>query len=76
MYSIESLLIFSEEHVIPIIRVKAELATHSMLVSCLAYSLTLKMEVICSSETSVDFQQMTQHHMSEDRSSHHERNMD
>jgi hypothetical protein len=27
-----------------------------MLVSCLAYSSTLNMEVTCSSETSVDFQ--------------------
>jgi hypothetical protein len=30
-----------------------------MLVSCLAYSLTPKMEVICSSKMSVDFQQAT-----------------
>jgi hypothetical protein len=33
----------------------ALLATCFMLVSCLAYSLTLKMEATCSSETSVDF---------------------
>jgi hypothetical protein len=31
----------------------------SMLVSCLAYSLTLKMEVICSSDTSIDIQWTT-----------------
>jgi hypothetical protein len=33
----------------------ALLATCFMLVSCLAYSSTLKMEVTCSSETPVDF---------------------
>jgi hypothetical protein len=38
-----------------------------MLVSCLAYSSTLKMEEICFSETSVDFQQATCHHIPEDR---------
>jgi hypothetical protein len=37
------------------------------LVSCLAYSLALKMEVICSSETSVDFQQSTRHYIPEAR---------
>jgi hypothetical protein len=31
------------------------LATCSMLASCLAHSSTLKIEAICSSETSVDF---------------------
>jgi hypothetical protein len=30
-----------------------------MLVSCLAYSSTLKMEAKCSSETSVEFQRTT-----------------
>jgi hypothetical protein len=30
------------------------LATHFMLVSCMAYSLILKMEAICSSKTLVD----------------------
>jgi hypothetical protein len=30
-----------------------------MLVSCLAYSSTLKMEVMCSSEMSVDFHRTT-----------------
>jgi hypothetical protein len=34
----------------------ALLATCFMLVSCLAYSATLKMEVTCSSNMSVDFQ--------------------
>jgi hypothetical protein len=34
----------------------AELVTDFMLVSCLAYSSTLKTEVTCSSETSGDFQ--------------------
>jgi hypothetical protein len=32
-----------------------------MLVSCLAYSLTLKMEVICSSKISVHFQWIARH---------------
>jgi hypothetical protein len=31
-----------------------------MLISCLAYSSALKMEVTCSSETPVDFQWTTQ----------------
>jgi hypothetical protein len=37
-----------------------------MLVSCSAYFFTLNMEVICSSETSVDFQRITQHYIPED----------
>jgi hypothetical protein len=36
-----------------------------MPVSCSAYSVTLKMEAICSSETSVDFQQTTRHYIPE-----------
>jgi hypothetical protein len=36
-------------------------------VSCLAYSLTLKMEATCSSKTSVDFQQTAWHYIPEDR---------
>jgi hypothetical protein len=36
------------------------LPTALTLVSCSAYSLTLKMEAICSSETSVEFQRSTQ----------------
>jgi hypothetical protein len=35
----------------------------STLVSCSAYSSTLKMEVICYSETSVDFQRTTQRYI-------------
>jgi hypothetical protein len=38
-----------------------------MLVSCLAYSLILKMEVTCSSETQVDFQWTTWQYIAEDR---------
>jgi hypothetical protein len=38
-----------------------------MLVSCLAYSLALKMEVICYSEPSVDFHQTTRRYIPEDR---------
>jgi hypothetical protein len=43
------------------------LATCFMLVSCMAYSLTLEMEVTCSSKTSVDFQWTAQCYISEDR---------
>jgi hypothetical protein len=35
-------------------------------VSCSAYSLTLKMEKICSSETSVHFQRTTRRYIPED----------
>jgi hypothetical protein len=38
-------------------------------VSCLAYSLTLKMEATCSSEM-VNFQQTTQHYTPDDRTLH------
>jgi hypothetical protein len=41
-----------------------------MLVSCLAYSAALKLEAIYSSETSVDFQQTTQHCILEHRTLH------
>jgi hypothetical protein len=41
-----------------------------MLVSCLAYSSTPKMEAICSSQMSGGFQQTTQHHVSKDRTLH------
>jgi hypothetical protein len=41
-------------------------ATYFTLGSCLAYSLTLKMEATCSSGTSVDFQQTTPHYIPED----------
>jgi hypothetical protein len=48
-------------------RQKALLAACFMPVSCLAYSSTPKMEVTCSSETSVDLQQTTGHHIPADR---------
>jgi hypothetical protein len=41
-----------------------------MLVSCLAYSLSLKMEVTCSTETSVDFQWTTHCYIPGDRTLH------
>jgi hypothetical protein len=41
------------------------LATCFMLVSCLAYSLTLKMEAAYSSENSVDFQRTTRRYFPE-----------
>jgi hypothetical protein len=41
-----------------------------LLVSCLAYSLILKMEVTCSSKTQPDFEQTTWHYIPEDRTLH------
>jgi hypothetical protein len=49
---------------------KALLHAYFMLVSCLAYSSTLKMEVSCYSKTSVDFQRTTQRYIPKDRSPH------
>jgi hypothetical protein len=43
------------------------LAICFMLVPCLAYSLAMMVEVICSSETSADFRRTTQHYNSQDR---------
>jgi hypothetical protein len=43
-----------------------EVPTWFMLVSCLTYSATFKMEVTCSSERSVDFQRTTQRYIPED----------
>jgi hypothetical protein len=40
------------------------LTTCSLLVTCLAYTLTLKMEAVCSSKMSVNFYQITWHHIS------------
>jgi hypothetical protein len=42
-----------------------------MLVSCMAYSSTLKIEVICSSETSVDFQRTTRRYIPEGSTLHY-----
>jgi hypothetical protein len=42
----------------------------SMLVSCLAYSSTLKMEAICFSKMSVDFQHTTWPYAPEDSTLH------
>jgi hypothetical protein len=41
-----------------------------MLVSCLVYALTLKMEETCPSKKSVDFQWTAQRYIPEDRSLH------
>jgi hypothetical protein len=43
------------------------------LVSCSAYSSTLKMEAICFSETSVDFQRTTWRYIQEDSTLHNQR---
>jgi hypothetical protein len=47
-----------------------------MLGFCLVYSSTLKIEVICSSETSVDFQRTTWRYIPEDRTLHNHRSED
>jgi hypothetical protein len=44
----------------------AVLASCVMLVSCLAYSLTLKMEAVLSSETAMDFYRTTRRYIPED----------
>jgi hypothetical protein len=48
----------------------AMLATCFMVVSCLAFSLTMKMEATGSSEMPVDFQWTMQCYISEDRTLH------
>jgi hypothetical protein len=45
----------------------------SMLVPCLAYSSTLKMEATCSSEMSVDFYRTTRIYVPEDTTLHNHR---
>jgi hypothetical protein len=50
--------------------VVALLAMCFMLVSCLAYPLTPKMEVTCSCETSIDFQRTTRRCIPEDSALH------
>jgi hypothetical protein len=52
-------------------KARALLVACFMLVSCLAYSSTLKMEVTCSSESSVDFQRITWRYIAEHRILHH-----
>jgi hypothetical protein len=49
----------SEKHVASIFWVEAELANFFLLVSCLAYSSTLKMYATCSFEALVDFHRTT-----------------
>jgi hypothetical protein len=44
-----------------------------MLVSCLTYSSTLKMETKCSSEMSVEYQRTTQRYIPEDITLHNHR---
>jgi hypothetical protein len=45
----------------------APLIAYLMMASCLAYSSALNIEALCSSEMSLDFHQITQHYISEDR---------
>jgi hypothetical protein len=56
-----------EKHMTSIFMAEALLAVCFMLLSCLAYSLTLKMVAICSPETFVDFHQTTLNYILEDR---------
>jgi hypothetical protein len=51
----------------------SRLVSAFLLVVCLAYSSTLKMEATCSFETSVDIHRTTQHYISEDRIVHNPR---
>jgi hypothetical protein len=48
-------------------------ATCLALISCLDYSITLKIETICSSETSIDFQRTIWSHIPENRTLHNHR---
>jgi hypothetical protein len=41
-------------------------STATLVASCLAYSLTLKMEAVCSSDTLVHFYRTTKHYIPED----------
>jgi hypothetical protein len=69
----------SEERVASIFRVEEYAKTIKQhqsrwkLVSCLTYFSTLKLEVICSSETSVDFQRTTRCCIPEERALHSHR---
>jgi hypothetical protein len=66
----------SEEHIASIFRVEkissarnnpaSRWQTRCTLLSCWTYFLTLTMEAICSTETSVDTQQTTRHYIPED----------
>jgi hypothetical protein len=58
-----------EENVTFIFRI-CLLAACFMLIACLAYSSTLKMEATCSSKTLVDSQWTTWHYIPEDRTLH------
>jgi hypothetical protein len=57
-----------KEYIASIYRVagRAVLDISFVLISCLTYSLTLKMGTIFSSETSVDFEWNTGHYISKD----------
>jgi hypothetical protein len=49
------------------------LATFFTLISCLAYSSTLMMQMTCSSETSVNFKRTTRRYIPENRTLHNHR---
>jgi hypothetical protein len=52
-----------------------ETVSSFILVSCLTYSAVLKIETVCSSETSVDFDQITHYFIIEDRTLQTKRNL-
>jgi hypothetical protein len=51
----------------------AHFAACFMIISCLAYSSTLKMEAVCSSETSVDLHWTTRRYIPKDTTLHKHR---
>jgi hypothetical protein len=53
-------------------RMSPRAADNHPMVYPLAYSSTLKMEVTCSSETSVDFQRTTRRYIPEERTLHNQ----
>jgi hypothetical protein len=61
------------EHTLSVLQPQLRLPPAFTLVSCLAYSSTLKIEATCSSETSVYFQRTTRRYITEDRILHKHR---
>jgi hypothetical protein len=53
-------------HMDPSFKMTIRHLLYFILVSCLAYSLTLKMEVTSSSEVSAEYQGTTRHYIPED----------
>jgi hypothetical protein len=65
---VDSKLTFQRNRSLPLSRLNSKLLSACfMLVSCLVYSSTLKIEAACPSETLIDFQLTTRHFISQDR---------